>query len=631
MRLVHRAVASGAALLALASSAVAATPSAAAAEPATWRLDLTAADTEQHNVTHTARGVALADPRQSTRSQGPERGYGFYVARTIVTGRPVADLRLDLRATVPAAGEVRVEARGRSALGWTEWRSFGADGRARLPRPVDLLQVRLTMLAGAGGQAPSVESATLVPATPNPALATNAAAAVQAVGYRVFGTREGLVGGRTANGHVIGSRDHFVALPSRRALNPNDRTRDFQVQVCYARTGRCETAPVWDVGPWNTRDDYWNPSATREMWRDLPQGTPEAQAAYQNGYNGGRDEFGRTVANPAGIDLADGTFWDGLGMTDNDWVDVTFLWTGGPAPSSLAWGASQDVVNASGAGVLDGRPDLIARIGDIGYVYPHLGGSGTSMFAATGIRIGSGWSNITALAVADVATYTGLVVPDGRPDLIARIGDIGYVYPHQGGSGTTLFTPTGLRIGSGWSNITALAAADVADIAGAGAPDGRPDLIARIGDVGYIYPHLGGNGFADTGIRIGSGWTSITGITARDITNATGGGTPDGRPDLIIRIGDIGYVYPHQAGRGTAMFAATGTQIGSGWTSISALTVTDVANTAAAGTPDGRPDLVARIGDIGYVYPHIGGYGTTTFAGTGTRIGSGWTSISLLT
>jgi hypothetical protein len=299
--------------------------------------------------------------------------------------------------------------------------------------------------------------------------------------------------------------------------------------------------------------------------------------------------------------------------------------------SSLAWGASQDVVNASGAGVLDGRPDLIARIGDIGYVYPHLGGSGTSMFAATGIRIGSGWSNITALAVADVATYTGLVVPDGRPDLIARIGDIGYVYPHQGGSGTTLFTPTGLRIGSGWSNITALAAADVADIAGAGAPDGRPDLIARIGDVGYIYPHLGGNGFADTGIRIGSGWTSITGITARDITNATGGGTPDGRPDLIIRIGDIGYVYPHQAGRGTAMFAATGTQIGSGWTSISALTVTDVANTAAAGTPDGRPDLVARIGDIGYVYPHIGGYGTTTFAGTGTRIGSGWTSINLLT
>jgi hypothetical protein len=103
------------------------------------------------------------------------------------------------------------------------------------------------------------------------------------------------------------------------------------VRVC-ASNGRCEWAPVWDVGPWNTKDDYWNPSATREMWKDLPQGKPEAQAAYQDGYNGGKDQFGRTVANPAGIDLADGTFWDGLKLTDNAWVTVTYQWTGsGPA------------------------------------------------------------------------------------------------------------------------------------------------------------------------------------------------------------------------------------------------------------------------------------------------------------
>ena len=84
---------------------------------------------------------------------------------------------------------------------------------------------------------------------------------------------------------------------------------------------------MWDVGPWNTRDDYWNPSTVRQNWNDLPQGRPEAQAAYENGYNGGRDQFGRRVANPAGIDLADGTFWDGLGLTNNAWVTVTYLWT----------------------------------------------------------------------------------------------------------------------------------------------------------------------------------------------------------------------------------------------------------------------------------------------------------------
>ena len=30
--------------------------------------------------------------------------------------------------------------------------------------------------------------------------------------YRVYGTREGLVGGTTANGHIIKSYDRFVAL-----------------------------------------------------------------------------------------------------------------------------------------------------------------------------------------------------------------------------------------------------------------------------------------------------------------------------------------------------------------------------------------------------------------------------------
>jgi hypothetical protein len=143
--------------------------------------------------------------------------------------------------------------------------------------------------------------------------------------HRVFATREGLVGRTTANGHVITARDHFVALPSRRGLSPKG-SNQYSVRVC-ADNGRCETAPVWDVGPWNTRDDYWNPSTVRQSWSDLPQGTPQAQAAYETGYNGGRDQFGRKVANPAGIDLADGTFWDGLGLTNNAWVTVTYLWT----------------------------------------------------------------------------------------------------------------------------------------------------------------------------------------------------------------------------------------------------------------------------------------------------------------
>jgi peptidoglycan hydrolase-like protein with peptidoglycan-binding domain len=165
-----------------------------------------------------------------------------------------------------------------------------------------------------------------------PRAAQQSALAATALTYRVFATREGLVGSSTANGHVIVAKDHFVALPSRRGLSPKNTTT-YSVRVCNPANGRCLTAPVWDVGPWNTKDDYWNPSSQRQMWTDLPQGKPEAQAAYQNGYHGGKDEFGRTVLNPAGIDLADGVFAD-LGMTNNGFVNVTYLWTG---TSTATW------------------------------------------------------------------------------------------------------------------------------------------------------------------------------------------------------------------------------------------------------------------------------------------------------
>lgn len=140
--------------------------------------------------------------------------------------------------------------------------------------------------------------------------------------FTIFATREGLVGGTTANGHVIVERDWFAALPSRQGL-------ETTVKVCTQT--RCVFLPVWDVGPWNTKDDYWH--AQRQMWTDLPQGKPQAQAAFEEGYNGGLDEFGRKVLNPAGIDLADGAFWDGLGLVDNAWVQVSFL---PPSPAEAA-------------------------------------------------------------------------------------------------------------------------------------------------------------------------------------------------------------------------------------------------------------------------------------------------------
>ncbi|GAA1512363.1 hypothetical protein GCM10009827_028290 [Dactylosporangium maewongense] len=276
-----------------------------------WSAELRAVGGDDVNVAWTGAALRLADPSTAPGGQRAPVAQGMLLTAAHTLATP-ANL-----VTAAVTGSADVEYRGRRGDQWTEWQTAGTP----LKESVGVVEVRVVLTGAA--------SVTAVRLAASSAPAATGLAAVGNV-YRVYATREGLVGGTTANGHVITSRDHFVALPSRRGLSPKG-TGDYTVRVCTTSGARCEFAPVWDVGPWNTTDDYWNPPATRQSWKDLPQGRPEAQAAYQNGYNGGKDQFGRTVANPAGIDLGDGVFWDGLQLTNNAWVDVAYLWTaGGP-------------------------------------------------------------------------------------------------------------------------------------------------------------------------------------------------------------------------------------------------------------------------------------------------------------
>jgi hypothetical protein len=122
--------------------------------------------------------------------------------------------------------------------------------------------------------------------------------------WDVFATDEGLVGQTTACGHVIQPSDHFVALPYSQTLCGTG------VHLVHGQNAQDTT--VEDVGPWcphsqstqgNTcvcsPDDYW-----------MGNGIPYSQSS-------------SCGSNPAGIDLADGTF-SGLGLTNNAWIDWTF-------------------------------------------------------------------------------------------------------------------------------------------------------------------------------------------------------------------------------------------------------------------------------------------------------------------
>ena len=358
-----------------------------------WSPALTAGDAVGVDV---ADGVVRLAPERalSTFELRSPDGHGESDAPGLLTlpARRLAAPVDRVEATVDLTGPdpdstVSVDVRGLQQNGtWTEWQSAEAapDVPAAattrllsvvLPAPSTQVQARLVLAPPDAGVAePDVDGLTLTAYPAAPSIRAQAPRAP--LHYRIFATREGLVGRTTANGHKIAARDLFVALPSRRALSPRG-TSDYAVKAC-APNGRCAFAPVWDVGPWNTRDDYWNPKDRRQSWRDLPQGMPEAQAAKAKGYNKGKDQFGRKVRNQAGIDLSDGLFKDALGLKDNAWVTVDFLWTG---DSPLA------PVRVNGRVDLRGAPDPKAPV--VGLVADRAAVP-VQCVAGAWLRIGSG-------------------------------------------------------------------------------------------------------------------------------------------------------------------------------------------------------------------------------------------------
>lgn len=119
--------------------------------------------------------------------------------------------------------------------------------------------------------------------------------------YSVFGTREGLIGHRTASGHIITYDDVFASLPCISAL--------FSwVKIYYAEKQiKCQ---ILDVGPHSIHDDYWN------------------HAPYKPLAESGKSDQPPFVAkNKSGIDLADGIY-NALGIkTDYDTFPITWEFT----------------------------------------------------------------------------------------------------------------------------------------------------------------------------------------------------------------------------------------------------------------------------------------------------------------
>jgi hypothetical protein len=103
-------------------------------------------------------------------------------------------------------------------------------------------------------------------------------------------THEGLVGHTTACGYVIQPQSWFVALPHHAALRR-------VVRLWGDTTPGSFTAPVLDVGPWNTNDGAYVFGGAR----------PAAESGLSVSGHG---------TNGSGIDLSD-ALWITLGKPDH--------------------------------------------------------------------------------------------------------------------------------------------------------------------------------------------------------------------------------------------------------------------------------------------------------------------------
>ena len=128
-----------------------------------WRVELDPAKGQQSNLSRVGNALTVrGGVRTRAAADGGTSARGTYLAPAIATGRLVGAVRVQRSSQVPAGAEVAVDVRGRDGRGaWTQWREPDPSGVVRLPRPVSLLQTRLTLLGSSDGRVPTVSALSL--------------------------------------------------------------------------------------------------------------------------------------------------------------------------------------------------------------------------------------------------------------------------------------------------------------------------------------------------------------------------------------------------------------------------------------------------------------------------------------
>lgn len=228
------------------------------------------------------------------------------------------------------------------------------------------------------------------------------------------------------------------------------------------------------------------------------------------------------------------------------------------------------------------------------------GSAGSVTVSGSGFRTALGlrsdWWKLTGSTRLDSDTTA-----DGRPDLVAVMGD-GTLRSYEG-TGNGAFS--GWRqVGKGWSGMRLVVRAN--DLTS----DGRTDVLAvDAAGVMWRYEPDGRGGFGSA-IRVGPGWGNFRTIVMPGDVDG------DGDADMLA-IDTAGYMWRYP-GLGDGRFQYP-TRIGPGWGNMTAVLG------GGDWTGDGRVDFVAR-GSDGRLYLYRGVAGGFS----GAQIGTGWSGMRLM-
>lgn len=321
----------------------------------------------------------------------------------------------------------------------------------------------------------------------------------------------------------------------------------------------------------------WSPRADRLFWvKLLPDGTSEMDTAGPTG--SGASQFGGQLqvfapASVDGFDVRRFSPTDGNDFSGDELGDVM-------------------AVTSSGALTL--------------YPVRPLGPTGSPAFYPAR-TVGSGFGSMTAVLAA------GDLDGDGRADLVTRDPSGQLIAWIGNGNVTSGSSWRRVVIGTGWTSMTAIATPG--DFNG----DERADVIARdsAGRL-WLYP---GTGRVATGVsafgarrQIGSGWSGFTAIVG------AGGFSGPERSDLLAR-DSSGRLWLYPGTRAGTFLPRY--QVGSGWGSISQISVTHDVYDFWSLAVVGRTSSGALVR-----WPVVNGRFVT---GGATQIGSGWGAMKAIT